>query len=421
MIPFERHVLDNGLRVIVHEDFTTPLVSCNIVYNVGSRDEDPDRTGLAHLLEHYMFSGSKHIPDYDVHLQRIGGINNAYTTQDLTHYYLSVPANNLETALWLESDRMLELAFDEEQLQIQKQVVAEEFKERFLNVPFGDMWLLYNELLFEKCHYRWLPIGKELQHIEQADLTLVRDFYQRYYVPSNAVLVLAGNVHCEKVFPLVEKWFGDIPAGRRNQSLYPQDDPQSGERRLEVEREVPYGMLLKGWKIGGRLTRDFYAYDLISDLFGTGKSSYLYKKFIEEKKLFIDLTTYISGTLDPEIFMLVGRPADGVDIAEADAALSDYLFHFQYDEKLPEELVKVKNKMETTLLEHDIQVSDRASSLAVAEDFSCIEDFQDEKSVYFSVSEEEIMERTRSLLRQETCNTLLYKAQRITNISNFIT
>lgn len=411
MIPFKRHILSNGLRVIVHEDPTTPLVSCNIVYNVGSRDEDPEQTGLAHLLEHYMFSGSKHIPNYDVHLQRIGGINNAYTTQDLTQYYLSVPANNVETALWLESDRMLELAFDDEQLQIQKQVVSEEFKERFLNVPFGDMWLLYNELLFKKSHYRWLPIGKKLEHIECADMGIVRDFYQRYYVPNNAVLVLAGNVHFETVLPLVEKWFGDIPAGTPNQSVYPQDEPQQAERRLEVEREVPYDMLLKGWKIGGRLSRDFYDYDLISDLFGTGKSSYLYKKFIEEEKLFTDLTTYISGTLDPEIFMLVGRPADGVDVAVADAELSQYLFDFQYDQNLPNELTKVKNKIETTLLENDIQVTDRASSLAVAEDFSRVEDFQDEKSIYFSITEDEIIEKTRKLLRPETCNTLLYKAK----------
>ena len=411
MIPFKRHILSNGLRLIVQEDSTTPLVSCNIVYNVGSRDEDPEQTGLAHLLEHYMFSGSKHIPNYDVHLQRIGGINNAYTTQDLTQYYLSVPANNVETALWLESDRMLELAFDDEQLQIQKQVVSEEFKERFLNVPFGDMWMLYNELLFEKSHYRWLPIGKKLEHVERADMGIVRDFYQRYYVPNNAVLVLAGNVHFETVLPLVEKWFGDIPAGTPNQSVYPQDEPQQAERRLEVEREVPYDMLLKGWKIGGRLSRDFYDYDLISDLFGTGKSSYLYKKFIEEEKLFTDITTYISGTLDPEIFMLVGRPADGVDLAEVDAKLSQYLFDFQYDQNLPNELTKVKNKIETTLLENDIQVTDRASSLAVAEDFSRVEDFQDEKSIYFSITEDEIIEKTRKLLRPETCNTLLYKAK----------
>ncbi|MCQ2286947.1 MAG: insulinase family protein [Bacteroidales bacterium] len=411
MIPFQRFVLKNGLRVIVHEDASTPLASCNVVYNVGSKDENPEMTGMAHLFEHFMFCGSKNIPNYDEPLQKVGGINNAYTSQDLTHYYSVVPAENIETSLWLESDRMLELAFDEEQLRIQKNVVSEEFKENFLNAPFGDVWMIFNDLLYDKMSYKWLPIGKNLNHIAAVEMPMMKDFFYRFYRPNNAVLVLAGNVHAEEMLPLVEKWFGDIPSSAPKNKSYLLDDEQLSEKRKRVERNVPYDLLVKGWKCGGRLERDFYVLDLISDLFGSGHSSYLYQKFITEEKLFVDLTAYVSGTLESNAFIVVGRPADGVSLEKADEILSSYLYDFQYDESIEKDLMKVQNKVESALLSNEIRIDDRATSLALAETFSRVEDFQEEQSIYRSVCAEEVKRITHQLFVQKSATTLLYKSK----------
>ncbi|HNW67750.1 MAG TPA: pitrilysin family protein, partial [Bacteroidales bacterium] len=249
-VPFQRHVLSNGLRLIVHEDHTTPLASCNVVYNVGSRDEHPNHTGLAHLFEHYMFCGSRNIGNYDNPLQKIGAINNAYTSQDLTHYYIVLPANNIETALWLESDRMLELAFNQKELDIQKSVVIEEFKETSLNRPFGDLWCLFNDFVYENYPYKWLPIGKEISHIQNVTMDMMKDFFYKYYRPNNAVLVVSGNVYFTEVLQLVEKWFGPIPQGSSPTKNFPVDEPQVTAKVLEVKRKVPYDMLMKGWKMG---------------------------------------------------------------------------------------------------------------------------------------------------------------------------
>ena len=412
MIAFKRFVLSNGLRVIVHEDKSTPFVSCNVVYNVGSKDENPDFTGMAHLFEHYMFSGSKNIPDYDFHLQKIGAVNNAFTTQDLTQYYSIVPANNFEIPLWLEADRMLELAFNERQLEVQKHVVSEEFKENFLNVPFGDMWLIFNNFLYNKTPYKWLPIGKSLDHIAKVDMPLMKDFYYRFYRPNNAVLVLAGNVVAEEVMPAVEKWFGDIPAAAPKPTSYPEDSPQTAERRLTVKRAVPYDMLIKGWKCCGRLHDDFYALDLISDLFGSGHSSFLYKKFVIDEKLFVDLTAYISETLLTNVFMIIGNPAEGVSIEEADKKLSDFLYAFKYNDDIDTDLQKVKNKAESALLAGEIRPDDRASALGIAETFSEADAVLHRRDKYFAVDTGQLHRVTHNLFLPETCNTLFYKAEK---------
>lgn len=410
-LQFKRHLLSNGLRLIVHEDHTTPLASCNVVYNVGSRDESPEMTGMAHLFEHFMFTGSKNIEDYDAQLQKVGAINNAYTTQDITHYYITLPAVNIEHALWLESDRMMELAFQQSKLDVQKQVVIEEFKENFLNRPYGDMWLLFNDFYFQKHPYQWLPIGKEIDHIEKVTMEDMKKFFYHFYRPNNAVLTVSGNVYFDEIVPLVEKWFGDISSGDPVHKNFPKELPQSQSRFVEVCRDVPADMLLKGWPTCGRLEADFYAYDLLSDLFGSGQSSFLYKELVLDRHIFTDISAYITGTLDPGMFVIGGRPDENVKIEEADRILCDYLYQLPEKYIQSRDLQKVKNRVETIILQNDIKIEDRSSSLAVSECFSCVEDYNDEVKRYFSVSEEQINRLCRQMFQKKQENTMYYRGK----------
>lgn len=409
MLSIRKTVLDNGLRVIVHEDHTTPLAACNIVYNVGSRDEHPDHTGFAHLMEHFMFTGSKNVPDFDKVLQKVGAINNAYTSQDLTHYYEVLPANNLETALWLESDRMLELAFRQQSLDIQKQVVIEEFKENFLNRPYGDLMMLFNQMAYERHPYQWLPIGKKPEHIAEVDMDMIKDFYYRFYRPNNAVLVVAGNVHFDEVAALAEKWFGDIPPGDVPEKNYPKELPQKNLRIKTVERNVPSDVLMKGWLMCNRMHPDYYACDLLSDMFGTGQSSYLYQKLVNEQKLFTDISASIMGTTDEGLFLISGRPVEGVSIEDADAALCSYLYGFKPDNNFSHDLQKVQNRAESVLLNNEIKIDDRAANLAVGETISNVEYFLDERQHYFDVTEEQMLRLISEMLTEKRSNTLYYK------------
>lgn len=409
MLSIRKTVLDNGLRVIVHEDHTTPLAACNIVYNVGSRDEHPDHTGFAHLMEHFMFTGSKNVPDFDKILQKVGAINNAYTSQDLTHYYEVLPANNLETALWLESDRMLELAFRQQSLDIQKQVVIEEFKENFLNRPYGDLMMLFNQMAYERHPYQWLPIGKKPEHIAEVDMDMIKDFYYRFYRPNNAVLVVAGNVHFDEVAALAEKWFGDIPPGDVPEKNYPKELPQKNLRIKTVERNVPSDVLMKGWLMCNRMHPDYYACDLLSDMFGTGQSSYLYQKLVNEQKLFTDISASIMGTTDEGLFLISGRPVEGVSIEDADAALCSYLYGFKPDNNFSHDLQKVQNRAESVLLNNEIKIDDRATNLAVGETISNVEYFLDERQHYFDVTEEQMLRLISEMLTEKRSNTLYYK------------
>ena len=409
MLSIRKTVLDNGLRVIVHEDHTTPLAACNIVYNVGSRDEHPDHTGFAHLMEHFMFTGSKNVPDFDKVLQKVGAINNAYTSQDLTHYYEVLPANNLETALWLESDRMLELAFRQQSLDIQKQVVIEEFKENFLNRPYGDLMMLFNQMAYERHPYQWLPIGKKPEHIAEVDMDMIKDFYYRFYRPNNAVLVVAGNVHFDEVAALAEKWFVDIPPGDVPEKNYPKELPQKNLRIKTVERNVPSDVLMKGWLMCNRMHPDYYACDLLSDMFGTGQSSYLYQKLVNEQKLFTDISASVMGTTDEGLFLISGRPVEGVSIEDADAALCSYLYGFKPDNDFSHDLQKVQNRAESVLLNNEIKIDDRATNLAVGETISNVEYFLDERQHYFDVTEEQMLRLISEMLTEKRSNTLYYK------------
>jgi predicted Zn-dependent peptidase len=412
-IPFKRHQFANGLRLVVHEDHSTPLASCFICYFVGSRDENPNQTGLAHLLEHYMFCGSKNIPEYDVPLDKVGAQNNAYTTDDVTCYYITLPANNLETAFWLESDRMLGLAFRKKELEIQKSVVIEEFKVHFLNKPYGYMWMLFNEAVFEKHPYQWLPIGKEVAHIETVNMEIVKAFYHNYYAPQNAVIAIAGNVHFEEVVSLVDKWFGTIPQRGHIERNIPQEPLQNMPKKMEVFRQVPYGMLLKGWKMCGRLAPEFYALDLLSDMIGSGKSSFLHQELVEKKHFFTDITASITGTYDPGIFMVYGRPADGISIQKANAALDESLYAFTKNADIEHSLQKVKNNVESILLKNEIKIEDRATTLALSETFHSVERFQNDRDIYFDVTENQLVDAFNNTVISTQETSLWYQSKEV--------
>jgi zinc protease len=318
MIAFKEFTLENGLQVIVHEDPTVQIAVMNILYDVGSRDEHPDKTGFAHLFEHLMFGGSKNIPNYDEPLQRVGGENNAFTNTDITNYYLTLPASNLETGFWLESDRMLSLSFDPKVLEVQQKVVIEEFKQRYLNQPYGDVWLKLRPLAYKVHPYKWATIGKEMSHIENATLQDVKDFFFRYYVPNNALMVIAGNVTVDQVKKLSEKWFGPIPRGIKSRDML--TEPTQQEKRfLNVSAKVPANAFYKAYHMPGRFHDDYYAIDLLSDILSRGQSSRLYHQLVKKKEIFTSISSFVLGSIDPGLLVISGRVKDGIALADAEA------------------------------------------------------------------------------------------------------
>lgn len=410
MTDFKKTTLGNGLRVIVHRDTTTPILAVNVLYDVGSRDEDPGMTGFAHLFEHLMFGGSVNIPSYDKHVESIGGENNAFTSNDITNFYLSLPFENLETAFWLESDRMLGLAFYEKSLEVQRNVVIEEFKQRYLNQPYGDIWLLLRPLAYEIHPYRWPTIGKDLSHIENAGMEDVRDFYRRFYNPCNAILTVAGNVDPDAVFRRAEYWFGGIP----NEVAYTRDIPvepvQNNARRLEVTRNVPYDGIYKAWHMSQRLHRDYFATDLLSDICSNGNSSRLYQRLVKEQKLFSEISAFITGDIDPGLFIISGKMMKGVDTALAEAAIGDELDAICQEFVSEEELEKVKNKVESSLRFAEVSVLEKAMNLAYYEllgDAGLCNRILDD---YRQVSRENILTTAQGIFREENCTTLIYRA-----------
>jgi predicted Zn-dependent peptidase len=367
MIQFERFMLANGLRVIVHRDTSTPMAVVNVLYDVGARDEDPNRTGFAHLFEHLMFGGSLHIENYDEPLQMAGGENNAYTTNDLTNYYIQLPAENLETAFWLESDRMLSLAFSEKSLDVQRKVVCEEFKEHYINKPYGDAWHKMRELAYEVHPYRWMTIGKELSHVEKAKLEDVKSFFFKFYRPVNAILVIAGNVTVEQAKQLAEKWFGDIPAGEKYERRLPQEPMQKRAKRQEIRADVPLDALYKAWHISSRLDKKYYIMDLITDVLSGGGSSRLYHSLVKEKKLFSNIECYHFGSIDNGLLAIEGKLVKGIKMEDAEKAVDEELEQMKKETVSESELDKVKNKTESTIAFEDMSVMNRANSLAFYE------------------------------------------------------
>ena len=409
MIKISRHVLANGLRLVHSQDESTQMVALNIVYNVGARDEHPDHTGFAHLFEHLMFGGSVNIPDYDAPLQLAGGENNAWTNNDITNYYLTVPRQNEEIVFWLESDRMLSLDFNEMSLDVQRGVVMEEFKQRCLNQPYGDVGHLLRPLAYKVHPYQWPTIGKELSHIANATLDEVKDFFFRFYAPNNAVLAVTGNISFEETVALTEKWFASIPKRDVPVRQLPQEPAQTEERRLVVERNVPVDSLFMAYHMCERAHPDYYAFDILSDILSNGKSSRLNRHLVQEKQLFSSIDAYISGTVDAGLFHISGKPAAGVSLEEAETAVREELNRLQNEAVAVQELEKVKNKFESTQIFGNINYLNVATNLAWFELNGAAEDMEKEVERYRSVTAGQLQAVAQTVFDKRNGVVLYYK------------
>lgn len=411
MIAFERFVLPNGLRVLVHTDKSTPMVCVNIIYDVGARDENPEQTGFAHLFEHLMFGGSVNIPNYDEPLQRVGGENNAFTSNDITNYYLTLPGDNIETAFWLESDRMLSLAFTEKSLEVQRSVVIEEFKQRYLNQPYGDVWLKLRPLAYKKHPYQWATIGKELSHIENAKMEDVKSFFHRFYKPSNAILVVSGNAELENVKRLCEKWFAPIPGGTKNERNLPQEPLQNEPRSLTVHSDAPVNAIYKVWHMCAKKDQHYYTIDVLSDILSRGNSSRFYNELIKNKQLFTDINAYITGDIDAGLFVVSGKLVKSVTMQQAEEAIEIELTKIKTELISATELTKAKNKMEAAHVFGEMDISNKALSLAIAELLGDANLANTEMERYNAVTAENIMQQANLLLTPNNCSTLYYHAK----------
>jgi zinc protease len=410
MITYSSFTLDNGLKVLVHEDPTVDIAVMNILYDVGSRDERPDKTGFAHLFEHLMFGGSKNIPRYDEPLQRVGGENNAFTSTDITNYYLTLPAANLETGFWLESDRMLSLSFDPEVLNVQRNVVIEEFRQRYLNQPYGDVWLKIRPLCYTVHPYQWATIGKEISHIENATLEDVKEFFYRFYLPSNAIMVVAGKVTEAQVKGLSEKWFGSIPGGNRPKRELPLEPKQSAKRKLNAQAKVPAHGLYKAYHMPGRFHKDYYAADLLTDVLGRGESSRLYRQLVKEKEIFSAISAFSMGTIDPGLVVINGRLQPGISLPDAEKQVDEVLASLTELGPSEEELEKVKNQAESTLEFGEVEVMNRAMNLAFAALSGDPEYVNQEAARIAAVTSEDIRRLAREALSESNANVLYYEA-----------
>jgi predicted Zn-dependent peptidase len=412
MIHFERAKLSNGLTVIVHRDRTTPMVAVDVCYKVGSIDEHPERTGFAHLFEHLMFGGSKHIPKFDEPLQNAGGDSNAFTSNDLTNYYLTLPKSNIETGFWLESDRMLELDFSQTNLDSQKNIVIEEFKQMQLNQPYGDVWALIKQLAYTTHPYQWTTIGKEVSHIEQANLQQVKDFYYAHYAPENAVLVVTGDVEFDLIVQLAEKWFGTIPSRKVQQRNIPKEPIQTKLRELEVERSVPNDMIYMAFHMAERLNPEYYATDLLSDILSTGNSSRLYQNLVQKQQLFSEVDAYLSGDFDPGLFIISGKPNDGISLETARKAIENELNKIKQELVSVAELEKVKNKVEANLVYGEINYLNKAMNLAADEVLLDANLINTQIDNYRSVSTIQIQELAQKIFQLPNCSVLNYIAKK---------
>ena len=407
-----RHILDNGLRMVHVQDTTTQMVALDIVYNVGARDEHPDHTGFAHLFEHLMFGGSVNVPDYDTPLQMAGGENNAWTNNDITNFYLTVPAQNVETAFWLEADRMRCLDFNEHSLEVQRSVVMEEFKQRCLNQPYGDVGHLLRPLAYRVHPYRWPTIGRELSHIAGATLQEVEDFFFRFYAPNNAVLAVTGNISFEEAEALTEKWFGSVPRRNVPARHLPQEPPQTEARRLAVERNVPLDALYMAYHMCDHFSPDYYAFDVLSDILSNGRSSRLVRRLVQEQRLFSGIDAYISGSVDAGLLQICGRPAAGVTLEEAEEAVRRELDALCRESVGAEELEKVRNKFESSQMFNNIHYLNVATNLAWCELLGRAEDLLGWADAYRRVTPEQLRQVAQAAFREENRVVLYYKKQK---------
>jgi zinc protease len=409
LISFEKFILQNGLKVLVHEDASTPLVCVNIVYNVGSKHEDPNHTGFAHLFEHLMFGGSKNIPDFDEPLQLAGGENNAFTNNDLTNFYDIVPAENIETAFWLESDRMMSLNLNSKVLKTQKQVVIEEFKETCLNEPYGDFWHHMSEMAYQQHPYHWPTIGKDISHIESATIDQVKTFFETFYTPDNAVLVVAGKTTYEQVKTLAEKWFGDIPAGQKIKKIIAAEPLQHEFRSKKIISDVPHDAIYLSFPMSGRLDKEYYVMDLITDLLANGRSSRFYKNLYKGKKMFNTIDAFISGYVDPGLCIIEGKIMPDFSIDEARDAIWEELTDIQTKGISDNELARLRNTLESSLIYSEVSILNKAILLAFFASLGKEEWINEEAGLYQSITKEDIQETAKKIFVHHQCNELVYQ------------
>jgi len=412
MIAFEKFTLENGLKVIVHQDQSTPLAAVNLLYNVGSRNEHPDKTGFAHLFEHLMFEGSKNIASFDTALQLAGGENNAFTNNDITNYYITLPKENIETAFWLESDRMLSLDFSEKKLSIQKNVVIEEYNQRYLNQPYGDAFLLLKPLAYKVHPYQWPTIGKDISHITNATLQDVKDFFLHHYAPNNAILSVAGNVTPDEIKTLANKWFGAIGKREIYASEIPKEPQQDTPRFLEVKRNVPFDSIYKAYHMSAKNHPDYYVADLISDILSNGKSARLYQKLVKQRQLFSDINAYISGDIDEGLFIVSGKLMKGVSIREGEQAIEHELNELKNSMVDDTEIDKVKNKYESVFQFAHISALNKAMDLAYQELLGDAEWINHDVKKFRAVSKKDVQRVAKKLFHKNNSSTLHYLSEK---------
>ncbi|MBW6479949.1 MAG: insulinase family protein [Bacteroidales bacterium] len=412
MINFRRYNLDNGLKLIVHQDRTTPLLAVNILYDVGARDEHPEHTGFAHLFEHLMFEGSANIPEYDNALQMAGGENNAFTTNDITNYYLTIPKQNIETALWLESDRMLELAFSEDKLNIQKDVVSEEYRQSYLNQPYGDVWALLRSLVYKVHPYQWPTIGKSIDHVKNATLVQVKDFFYKFYRPNNAIIVLTGDIDPDLAYDLVKKWFGDIPAGKGYKRNLPAEPMQTAERRLTVERDVPFDEIYMAFPTGIRLDHSFYTTDLLTDLLAGGSSARLRENLVKKKNIFSEANAWVTGSIDNGFLAVMGKLHKNQTVENAETAIWEELRDLKTNPVSERELQKVKNKLEASNTFAEAGILSKAMNLAYYELLEDADFLNHQTEKYFAIDAAELQDAANDIFKPNKANVLHYLAKK---------
>ena len=412
MITYKKTILANGLSVIANRDKTSRMAAVNILYKVGARNENPNRTGLAHLFEHLMFRGTHQIPDFDTPVQMACGENNAFTNNDYTDFYITLPIANIETALWLESDRMTGLNLSEEACKIEKRVVIEEFRQSYLNQPYGDANMLLRALAYKQHPYRWATIGLTPEHIEQASAEEIHNFYRTFYHPSNAILSFSGDMAEEEFFALAEKWFGGIEDHKHDIPSIPAEPMQNEARRQEVERDVPATTITIAFKMGNRLSRDFFLGDITSDILAGGDSARLYEHLIKNKRLFASVNAYITGDVDCGLFVFTGQLLPSTSEAEAEEALWAEMADLQQNNISDYELEKVKNKFEANTLFGELNVMNKAMNLGYYEMIGDLSLINREVEIYRSLTSGDISDFASRTFRKKNSSTLIYRAKR---------
>jgi predicted Zn-dependent peptidase len=411
MINFHRFTLPNGLKVIFHQDKTTPMAVVNTLYDVGARDEDPNHTGFAHLFEHLMFGGSANIPDFDAPLQRAGGESNAFTSNDITNYYDVLPSQNIETALWLESDRMLSLAFSDKSLEVQRSVVIEEFKQRYLNQPYGDVWLELRPLAYKVHPYQWATIGKEISHIEQATMDDVRSFFGTHYHPGNAILTIAGNYENNQIEDLVSKWYSAIPGKNKGARILQREPIQTEYRTLTLKRNVPASAFYYAFKMSERKSEGYYIADLLSDEVGKDKSGKLYLSLKKDKALVHEINAYILGSLDEGLFIVSGKLMPGKTFEDLDTALWEVLETFKNTLISTPDLNRLRMKGKTSKAFQEQGLLNRAMNLSFFELLGDANGINEEEAIYNAIEASHLQDYAKSLFNPNNCSRLFIASE----------